>query len=103
MTLTLLIVAAATLAVSAYYVVAVRAAEPVLAGENTVVGLGDAASETLRTSTGRRLPHHGTDWQLTSVDDLTAAEDLLDSLENQGYTERELVVMGNSSFAVRWR
>lgn len=103
MTLTLLIAAAATLAVSAYYVVAVRTAEPVLAGENTVVGLGEAMTDTLRSTGDHLRPHLRTDWQLTSVDDLTAAEDLLDCLENQGYSERELVVLGNSSFAVRWR
>lgn len=103
MTLTLMVAAVAALGVIAYYVVAVRTAEPALIGDTTVVGLGDAAAETLRNSPEHRFTHRIADWQLTSVDDLTAAEDLLDALENQGYTERELVVMGNSSFAVRWR
>lgn len=43
------------------------------------------------------------DWQLTTVDDPTDAEDLLDSLECRGYADRELVVLGNSCFAIRWR
>jgi hypothetical protein len=103
MTLTLLIVAAAAVMISAAYVVAVRTAEPALAGEHTLSGLADPAAETLRSTGDRLLPHVGTDWQLTDVNDLTAAEDLLDLLENQGYAERELVVLGNSSFAVRWR
>jgi hypothetical protein len=42
-------------------------------------------------------------WTLTTVDDLTAAEELLDTLENAGFRERELLVLGNASFAVRWR
>ena len=40
---------------------------------------------------------------MTAVNDLTDAEDLLDCLENQGIDERELVILGNSCFAVRWR
>lgn len=103
MTITLLILAVSAVAVTAAYAVATRTAEPALAGQTTAVGLGDAAAETLRSTGDRLLPRVGTDWQLTTVDDLTAAEDLLDQLENQGYAERELVVLGNSSFAIRWR
>jgi hypothetical protein len=44
-----------------------------------------------------------TDWKLTTVTALCDAEELLDVLEMKGFTERELVVMGNSCFAVRWR
>ena len=58
------------------------------------------ASETLPTG-GMRTA--STEWQLTTVNDLTAAEELLDCLENQGIAERELVVLGDSCFAVRWR
>ena len=35
-------------------------------------------------------------WRSVTVSDLTAAEELLDWLEDEGYQERELVVLGNS-------
>src|SRR5262245_28890537 len=73
-----------------------------LAVESTMVGLTDPASETLPTGQNvSALPRN--EWHLTTVDALCDAEELLDLLENQGHTERELVVLGNSCFAVRWR
>jgi hypothetical protein len=69
--------------------------------QTTAVGLKDPGAETLPAD-GTRTPA-GTEWQLTTVNNLTAAEELLDCLENQGFAERELVVLGNSCFAVRWR
>jgi hypothetical protein len=101
MGITLLIIAIVSVTLAAAYVVTTRSAvHPALAGQNTVVGLADPAAETLVGGTPARTR---TDWQLTTVDDLTNAEDLLDCLEAQGYTDRELVVLGNSCFAVRWR
>ncbi len=100
MSITLLIVAAAV-AISAMCVIAVREAEPALASQDTAVGLADAAANTL--ATGGHRSSKVRDWQLTSVNNLTDATDLLDCLENQGIAERELIVLGNSSFAVRWR
>ena len=102
MSITLLLIVAAAVSISAVAVMAVREAEPALVGQNTAIGLADAGSETLVGHGGRMSPVR-TDWQLTAIDDLTHAEELLDCLENQGYAERELIVMGNSSFAVRWR
>ena len=104
MTLTLLLIATAGLAVAAVFVVTTRQYEatPALAGENTAVGLGDPAADTLN-SNGRLPVATRTDWSLTTVSALCDAEDLLDCLEAQGYTERELMVLGNSTFAVRWR
>jgi hypothetical protein len=103
MTITLLFIGASIIGISAVAVMtAVRNAEPVLATDNTAVGLGNATVDTL-ASNGGRMNRVASDWQLTAVDNLTHAEELLDSLENQGYEDRELVVMGNSSFAVRWR
>jgi hypothetical protein len=101
MVTTLFVVAGTALGLAAAYVMTSRSAvHAALSGQGTVVGLGDAAAETLTggTSTPAR-----TDWQLATVTDLTDAEDLLDSLEAQGIEERELVVLGNSCFAVRWR
>lgn len=48
----------------------------------------------------RRVP---AEWQVAVAADLTAAEGLLDELEASGCADRELVVLGNSTFAVRWR
>jgi hypothetical protein len=103
MMLTLLTIAGLGIGLTAVYVLSVKAKPAeVLASESTAVGLHDPAAETL--STGRdtgNLPR--SEWQLTTVSALSDAEELLDVLENQGYAERELVVLGNSSFAVRWR
>lgn len=99
---TLMLVAAAAVTATVLYAVASRAATVALAGEHTVVGLGDPTSDTLASGDRVQVPTH-TDWQLATVTDLSDAEDLLDTLENQGYAERELVVLGNACFAVRWR
>jgi hypothetical protein len=74
-----------------------------LAGETTIAN-ASASAETL--ATGRHLATTSptrTDWNLTTVNALSDAEELLDALENQGFAERELIVLGNSCFAVRWR
>jgi hypothetical protein len=106
MSLALLFVGGSTLAVAAAYMMTSRSAihaalaAPTAGGQNTAVGLTDPGAETLAGGS-RSRPR--TEWHLTTVDNLTAAEELLDCLENQGFTERELVVLGNSAFAVRWR
>ncbi len=43
------------------------------------------------------------EWCMISVHTLNDAEQLLDLLENQGFTERELMVKGHSQFAIRWK
>jgi hypothetical protein len=105
MTLTLLATAGIVIAFVAVVATArSQQAAPALAGETTVVGLADSGAETLvghGQSAGST--HAGADWNLTTVSALCDAEDLLDSLEMQGFGERELVVLGNSCFAVRWR
>jgi hypothetical protein len=42
-------------------------------------------------------------WVSVVVSDLSAAEELLDRAEADGYRQRELVVMGTAAFLVRWR
>ncbi|MBN9121412.1 MAG: hypothetical protein J0I06_20050 [Planctomycetes bacterium] len=42
-------------------------------------------------------------WRVAIVSDLSAAEELLDAVEGEGYQERELIVLGDSTFLVRWR
>jgi hypothetical protein len=81
---------------------AALAGQPATGGQNTAVGLSDPAADTLPTGGDARKPA-STEWQLATLNDLTAAEELLDCLENQGFAERELVVLGDSCFAVRWR
>jgi hypothetical protein len=102
MMLTLLTIAGAAAVLTAVYVLATKT-EPAeaLAGETTISSAADPA-ETL--TAGRHVgPVTRTDWHLTTVSALSDAEELLDVLENQGFAERELVVLGNSTFAVRWR
>ncbi len=104
MTLTLLVIGGLVIAAAAVVATTARGYQtsPALAGENTVVGLNNAD-----TLVGHCTPaaneSHRTEWHLTTVSALCDAEDLLDSLEMQGFEERELVVLGNSCFAIRWR
>jgi hypothetical protein len=42
------------------------------------------------------------EWQMRTFASMTAAQELLDSLEAQGFAEREFVVLGKASFAVKW-
>lgn len=106
MTLTLFTLAVAAVCVSVLYAVAAagRAEAVSIAGEQpTVVGLGDAAAETLPGGARRPAGAGAGVWSLATMHDLTDAEDLLDYLEAHGVADRELVVLGNSAFAVRWR
>jgi hypothetical protein len=110
MTLTLLLISGISLGIVAVSVMITRSyavPSPALAGESTAVGLADHATDTLPTDTvlgpgGTGFPVEN-DWQLTTVSALCDAEDLLDCLESQGYSQRELHILSNSCFAVRWR
>lgn len=42
-------------------------------------------------------------WRSVVVGSLTAAEELLDRLEAAGFAEREVVIVGNATYLVRWR
>ena len=71
---------------------------------------GDASALAARTD---RQPSEGsreraaladpTVWRSVTVSDLSTAEELLDRAEQEGYQDRELVMLGNSTFLVRWR
>jgi hypothetical protein len=103
MTLTLLAIGA-MIALTSVYAVATRTAEmvdPVVTTETTVVGLSDPAAETLSGDTKTPVPQG--EWQLATLNSLREAEELLDCLERQGFQERELVLMSNSCFAIKWR
>ena len=104
MTLTLLLIGGVVLAFAATSVVNVRTAEmvdPILAGE--AVGRPDPAAETMAGPAETPPPPDLAEWHLLTVSALCDAEDLLDCLEAQGYQDRELIVLGNSSFVIRWR
>jgi len=66
---------------------------------------GLATAAVLRTaSRPREVKRRGRgEWQRATVATLRDAEELLDALENRGYSERELIEIGNSCIAVRWR
>ena len=102
MMLTLVTISGVALSLAAVYMVTAKAKEVAFASDNTVVGLSDPAADTVITGDHVRATTR-TDWNLTTVAALSDAEELLDVLECQGFAERELVVLGNSCFAVRWR
>lgn len=100
MTLTILAITGMLVGVAAVYAVVTKPAEA-LAGETTI---SDAVAAADTLATGHPVaPLARTEWHLTTVSALCDAEDLLDALEVQGFEERELVILGNSCFAVRWR
>ena len=52
---------------------------------------------------GRRAEVSADGWRMVAVGGLAAAEDLLDAVERAGFTESELIVLGDAVFVVRWR
>jgi hypothetical protein len=42
-------------------------------------------------------------WQVRTLDSLADVEAFLDYLEHNRVTEREMIILANNSFAVRWR
>lgn len=77
-------------------------ARPCVSQDRPALHAADRATETLSARLDPTPAPTG-DWMLTIVAALCEAEVLLDRLERQGFTERELVILGESSFAVRWR
>ena len=57
------------------------------------------SSELVRTVINTRPP----EWQTATLHSLTDVEDFLDCLEARGVASRELTVVNNSTFAVRWK
>jgi hypothetical protein len=64
--------------------------------------LADPAADTIAGSSSPS-DQGRTDWKFATLDNLRDAEDFLDSLEAQGVEHRELVILANACFAVRWR
>ena len=71
-----------------------------------ISALGIAAPrfpEFRRRFPDRIRPVKSAQWQTRALDNLSVAEDLLDLLEARGVKKRELVILGNASFEVRWQ
>lgn len=106
LTMTILITGTilAAAAVAVMSVIATEAtAEAALASPFGVVGT--ASADTLEGGMHFCVypPAQPGEWQLLSCDTLQEAEYTLDSLENHGVKDRELVALSNSCFAVRWK
>jgi hypothetical protein len=100
MTLTLLFCLAAVAVTAVFAVKPFDASATVVLDEKP--DLSDPTVETLVGNSGPADPVRS-DWHVATVDSLRDAEDYLDALEAQGVEHRELVILGNSTFAVRWR
>jgi hypothetical protein len=72
-------------------------ANPVLATEITPTG----PAKTRTYNLSGVAPEAG--WHTATVTALHEAEDLLDALEANGFQKRELSVLGDSLFVVRWQ
>ena len=60
-----------------------------------------SAADTLAAAADTVFADDG--WSVVTLNRLSDVEDLLDSLEAHRVGEREVRVMGNSSFRVRWK
>ena len=63
----------------------------------------DAADTLPITASIDATPAPVAAWRIATATSLGEVEDLLDSLEAHGVTEREVVTLQNNMFAVRWR
>jgi hypothetical protein len=99
----------AILSVVAVTVVLIAAVLLVLSGPRRPGPVPDGSPSAASTRTGRDesesvAPVPDADlWQWALVSDLSAARGLLDWAEGQGFEVRELTVLGNSMFLIRWR
>lgn len=59
------------------------------------------AADTLSAGVDTVFADEG--WSVITLTSLSDVEDLLDSLEARNVAQREVRVMGNSSFRVRWK
>ena len=67
--------------------------------------VGVSASDTLEGGMNYRIfpPSRPGEWQIMSCESIREAEQTLDSLENHGVVEREMLALSNNCFAVRWK
>ena len=102
---TVVLTAAAVISLVAVFAVKAGVFAPV-ADPQLTPGVSDPTSVTLagsselvRTVLAPRQP----EWQTATLHSLADVEDLLDSLESHGVASREVTVVNNSTFAVRWK
>lgn len=69
------------------------------------VGVGCPAADTLSNAAAETvLPdRHAGEWKIATLNSLTEVESFLDYLENNRVSDREMHVLTNNSFAVRWK
>jgi|SRR4051794_20916687 len=104
MPLTFLLVFGAVLAVTTRFIlVSPRPEDVALSGQSPASRSTDPASDTAAGSETQASGPAPAEWRLMTVTTLRDAEQLLDWLEAHGHADRELIVLGNSNFAVRWR
>jgi hypothetical protein len=96
---------AAALAVVLLYLVARRHAHvpAAVTGDTEVLSLDWLAPHGSRPLSRDEAHPVVTGWHTLTISGLSAAEELLDRLEANGVAEAELFVLGESTFAVRWR
>lgn len=66
-------------------------------------GVTDPSADTLHGEATVQTVFLDSAWKTQTVNSLSRATDLLDSLEAHGVRERELVTLADSRFLVRWR
>lgn len=89
----------------ALYVMAVQAS-PILAPAPAgpfSPGTSDPAADTMTSQTQMNTVFADGGWQSVTLNRLCDVEDLLDQLEAHNVTEREMVTLSDTAFAVRWK
>jgi hypothetical protein len=84
------------------YMAAIRTS-PVLAAGPFAPGGVDPSADTMGGQAQTNTVFIDTGWHTTTLTRLCDVEDFLDQLEAHRITEREVVTLGNASFAVRWK
>lgn len=94
---------AATVALATVVIFALsRRSTPAAVG--TVIGFSAQTGDEPTFGSGEHRPlGDPDDWDSVTLSDLGTAEERLDWAEREGFEERELIVLGNATFLVRWR
>jgi hypothetical protein len=96
----------AAAAIAAMAVMVVQTAPALETGVASPFGqTGTCSADTLEGGMNFRIfpPAKPGEWQILSCDTIREAEMTLDSLENHGVKDREMLALSNNCFAVRWK
>ncbi len=103
---TAVLTAAAVMSLFAVFASKVGVFAPV-AEPQLVPGASDPSTDTLAGSSEMvktvLIPPRKPEWQTATLHSMADVEDLLDSLEAHGVASREVSVVNNNTFAVRWK